>query len=160
MQNYTIRNKKLSPIHRLEFGFLKRLYWYLTKQKTDLEFKDNLYKNYTDIVNLSYFPNREDQNPKMQETVYLQSKIILEDEYQGPRSFILLNNSIHYNKMQQTIDLIYRWGINPEYHGYASEKEFWETMEFLRTQFNENKIDMYAAVGKWPRKFRTRFKRQ
>jgi len=36
----------------------------------------------------------------------------------------------------------------------ASEKEFWESMEFLRKQFQ--KPDIYYEVGKWPKKFRKR----
>ena len=160
MQNYNIKNGHRSPITSLEFNFLKSLYWYLTKQhqSTSLEFKKDLYTSYVDIVNLSYKFNRSDPDPNMQETIHLQMKIILDNETKGPRSFILLNNEFHIERMNVVLELLYRWFTNPNYYGYASENEFWTAMEFLRSRFE--KIDLEDAVGKFPRKFRERFNRE
>jgi hypothetical protein len=96
----------------------------------------------------------------LQDAFYKHMQIIIESEYNSPRTFILLNTTGHYLKMCQSIEFLHAWSINPQYYGYASEKEFWETMDFMRQQFTENKVDMYAAVGKWPKKFRTRFERK
>jgi hypothetical protein len=158
MQNYVVRNHKLSPMTRLEFQFLKRLYWYMTKQysSTTKEFKEEIYKDYINIVNLTYKFNRIDQNPLMQETIIMQLRILLNNEISGPRSFIMLNFEGHVQKMKKTIDLFEIWFMNPDYHGYASENEFWEAMDFLRKQFNQDDIDIYKVIGKWPKKFRSR----
>lgn len=160
MQNYYIRNKKMSPMHQLNFTFLKRLYMYLTKQELSKDFKKDIYDNYIQLVNSTYFPNRSDTNKNMHTVIYRMQRCIIDNEYKGPLTFILLNSEQHYLKLIQAVNLIYVWSTNPEYYGYANEKEFWETMEFLRKQFSENEVDMYAAVGKWPRKFRQRFKRR
>jgi hypothetical protein len=160
MQNYIDRNQKFSPLNKAEYIFLKELYWYLTKQQMSKEFKKQLYENYIKIINLGYWCNRTDLNYDMIDTIYIQCQLILEDQYNGPATFILLNDSKHYQKLLQVIDLIYTWSINPLYYGYASEKEFFEDMDFLRKQFTENKVDIYAAVDKWPREFRKRFQRE
>jgi hypothetical protein len=160
MQNYIDRNGKYSPMNRLEYVFLKELYWYLTKQQMSSDFKKQLYENYIKLINLGYFCNRSDLNLEMMEIIHLQCQLILEENYSGPMTFIMLNNNWHYEKMLQIIDLIYNWSINPQYYGYASEKEFFNDMDFLRKQFTENKVDIYSAVDKWPREFRKRFQRE
>jgi len=157
-QNYTIRNHKLSPMNRLEFQFMKRLYWYFTKQynSTTPEFREYLYNDYIQLVNLTYKFNRVDQSPLMQDIIIEQLEIILEAEASGPRSFILLNFDDHVQKMRKAIKLFSVWFRNPDYYGYASEKEFFEAMDFLRKEFNRENIDIHDAVGKWPKKFRQR----
>jgi len=160
MANYMERTGKYSPMNKLEYIFLKELYMYLTKQKLSKEFKKQLYSNYIKLINLGYWCNRADLNKEMQDIIYLQYQIILEAQYTGPVTFIMLNDKWHYHKMHQVLELIYNWSINPQYYGYASEKEFFEDMNFLRKQFTENKIDIYAAVDKWPREFRKRFQRE
>jgi hypothetical protein len=71
-----------------------------------------------------------------------------------------MNSRWHYLKMLDIIKLIKNWGLNPLYYGYASQKEFFDDIDFLRKIFSENKIDIHSAVGKWPRKFRKRFGRK
>jgi len=159
MSKYIERTGKYSPMNELEYIFLKELYMYLTKQEMSKEFKKQLYTNYIKLVNLSYWCNCSEPNPEMQKIIYKQCNIILDWQYIGPFTFIMLNNNWHYEKMKQVIDLLYNWSINPHYYGYASEKEFFNNMNFLRKQFTENKVDLYAAVDKWPKEFRKRFHR-
>jgi hypothetical protein len=150
------RIRSMPPLYKKEYVFLKELYMYLSKQVLTQEFKDNLYINYTELVDTCYFPNRETICFPMVETLYLQGLNILEREYNGPVTFIILNNENHYLKMRKILELLYNWSLNPEYYGFASEPEFWEAMEFLRKEFNKTKIDIEYQVGKWPRKFRKR----
>lgn len=160
MQNYTERNQKRNSLHVHEYMFLKHLYMYLTKQQTSTEFKDELYLLYIKIVNLSFFPNRKEPSPRLQDAFYKHMQIILETEYGSPWTFILLNTDGHYQKMLQSVEFLHTWAMNPQYYGYASENEFWDTMEFMRKQFTENKVDMYNATGKWPKQIRNRFQRE
>jgi len=159
MSNYLERNKKLSPLNTLEYIFIRSVYRYLTKQEQSKEEKNKLYKNYIELINICYFPNREEICRDWIEIIYRQCNILLDRDYYGPLTFITLNDHWHYKKMQQVLDLIKIWSENPLYYGYASKEEFFRTMDFLRKQFNSQKIDMYNAVGKWPRKFRKRFQR-
>ena len=147
-------------MNRLEFSFLKSLYWYFTKQynSTTPEFKEQLYNNYIRLINLTYKFNRADQNPLMQDVILEQLSIILDSETTGPRSFIMLNFEEHVKKMRRAIKMFGVWFKNPDYHGYASEKEFFEAIDFLRKEFNRDDIDQYKAIGKWPKKFRQRRK--
>jgi len=154
LQNYIDRNKKRTPIMEMEYIFLKELYMYLTKQVLTKEFKDNLYTNYTKLVDVCYFPNRDSVDPTMVHCLYIMANVILDREEVGPYTFILLNNKEHHKKMREVLDLLRNWSLNPEWYGFASEKEFWESMEFLRKQFQ--KPDIYYEVGKWPKKFRKR----
>lgn len=158
--NYIERNGKMSPLVEKEYIFLKGLYMYLTKQVLTQEFKNNLYKNYTELVDACFFPNRDSINKEMVECLYQLALIILEREKAGPVTFISLNLESHYKKMYKIIDLLRAWSINPQYYGHASEKEFWESIDFLRKLFNEDKIDIYYQTGKWPKKFRKRFQRE
>ncbi len=133
-------------------------YLYLTKQELGKDFKDELYKRYSRLVNVCYFPNREVICPDTVETIHAQMNILLDRDYSSPLTFINLNDSWHYSKMKQVVELLRIWNLNSFYYGYADQKEFFESMDFLRKQFNSQKIDIYAAVGKWPRKFRKRRK--
>jgi hypothetical protein len=160
MANYMEKNGKFSPMNELEYIFLKELYMYLTKQEMSTDFKKQLYTDYIKLINLAYWCNRTDLNREMIDIIYKQCQLIVEGQYKGPLTFIMLNNKWHYQKFMQVLDLLYNWSINPQYYGYASEKEFFNDMDFLRKQFTENKIDIYAAVDKWPREFRKRFQRE
>jgi hypothetical protein len=159
MANYIHKNGTMSPLNRLEYVFLRRLYRYVTKQHQEPGEKDRLYKNYIELINICYFPNREEICPDMVEIVYKQCNILLDRDFSGPRTFMILNDEWHWIKMHQIVDLMKAWSLNPLYHGYACKPQFFEAMGFLRKQFNENQQDMYANVGKWPRKFRKRFNR-
>ena len=159
MLNYYERNHKYSPLNFLEYNFLKLLYFYLTKQVMSVETKDTLYDNYIRIINLGYWCNRSDLNREMIDVIYKQCNIILEQQYSGPLTFIMLNNHQHYKKMKQVIELMHNWSINPQFYGYASKNEFFKDIDFLRKQFTENKIDIYSAVDKWPKEFKKRFNR-
>ena len=160
MNNYYERNRKLSPLNRLEHSFLKNLYLYLTKQEAGDEFRLELYNDYIRLINVCYFPNREDISRECADVIYIQCNILLDREMVGPLTFIYLNSWNHYQKMKQVIDLIKNWSLNPLYYGHATYKELFEDMDFLRKQFNRYRIDMHADVGKWPRKFRKRFNRK
>lgn len=159
MQDYLSRNGKRSQLHILEYVFLKHLYMYLTKQQLSAEFKEELYTMYVELINLMSFPNRKGPSRRIQDAIHKHLKIILESEYNGPWTFILLNNTSHYKRMLRALDLLRTWSEHPEFYGYASEKEFWEAMEFMRKEFNDDVIDIHHAVGKYPRKFRKRFAR-
>lgn len=159
LANYVKRNNKLSPLYQKEYLFLKHLYWYLTRQDQGKDFRKELYEEYINLINICYFPNKEDFSLDWAEVIYYQCNILIDREYQSPITFIMLNDSRHYLKLKQTVELIYNWSQNPLYCGYASEKEFYKDIDFLRKQFSKDKIDMYEAVGKWPRKFRKRFAR-
>jgi hypothetical protein len=160
MANYLQRNQKMSPLNTLEYIFLRDLYRYLTKQEVGSDFRLNLYNNYIKLINTCYFPNREDISKEWVEIIYKQCLILLDREMESHRTFIYLNSWNHYQKMIQVLDLIKNWSLNPLYYGYASKKEFFEDIDFLRKIFSENKIDIYSAVGKWPKKFRKRFERK
>jgi len=160
MRNYSHRTGKFSPLNQLQYMFLKGLYQYLTRQHQTSEQKEAMYTNYTAIVDKGYFPNRETPNPQMLEIMYLQMQLILENEYKGQYTFILLNNSWHYQKMGYVLNMIYTWSLSPSYYGYASEEEFWELMNFIRKQFSNNEVDLVEAVGKYPKKLRRRFGRE
>jgi hypothetical protein len=110
-------------------------------------------------MDLCFFPNRDSINPEMVETIYLQCLILLERDFSGPKTFILLNKDWHYYKMRSILELFYNWALNEEKGHYLDEKEFWETMEFIRKEFNKETIDIYYEVGKWPKKLRKRFQR-
>ncbi len=160
MQNYYIRTGQYSGLTQLEYIFLKHLYMYLTKQQTSMEFKEELYTIYTKLIDITYSMNRPEPCPRLQDAIYKHLDIILESEYHGPVTFIMLNSTEHYKKMQKAIRMLKVWGTNPLYSGYASEDEFWEAMNFLRKQFSYSEINFYNEVGKWPRKFRKRFRRK
>jgi hypothetical protein len=160
MANYLDKNKKLSPLNNLEYVFLRDMYWYLTKQELSQEHKKRLYKNYIELINICHFPNCEEISLNWVEIIYTQCKILLDRDYSGPRTFIVLNDNWHWGKMHQVLDLIKLWSVNPLYYGYASEKEFFIVIDFLRKQFNEQRRNIYHEVGKWPREFRKRFGRK
>ena len=160
MSNYMEKTGKYSPMNELEYIFLKELYMYLTKQEMSKEFRKQLYLNYIKLINLGYWCNRTDLNHDMIGIIYKQCQLIIEAQYTGPITFIMLNDKWHYHKLLQVVDLIYNWSINPQFYGYATEKEFFKDMDFLRKQYTENKIDIYDAVAKWPREFRKRFQRE
>jgi len=159
MLDYAERTKKFSPLNQLEYNFLKGLYQYLTKQYQTPEQKKELYNNYTLLIDKGYSFNRETPDPDILEIIYLQLKLILENEYKGPLTFITLNNNWHYERMNHIIDLIYTWSLSPGYYGYASENEFFDLVDFMRKEFNNNRVDITKAVGKYPRKLRKRFNR-
>lgn len=159
MANYIHRTGTLSPLNTLEYVFMRSLYRYVTKQDQSKEEKERLYKNYIELINICHFPNREDICPDWVEIIYRQCNILLDRDFSGPRTFMILNDEWHWAKMHQVLDLMKIWSLNPLYYGHASHEEFFKAMDFLRKQFNENKADLYANVGKWPRKFRKRFQR-
>ena len=157
--NYLDRNHKLSPLNKVEYLFLKKLYWYLTKQVQTQESKEELYYLYQKLFNVCFFPNRETININMVNIIYTQCQILLEREYKSPWSFIILNKQSHYQKLQNILLLLKNWTINEKRGPYMDEKEFWENMEFLRKEFNSDRIDIHYEVGKWPKKLRKRFNR-
>jgi hypothetical protein len=160
MLRYLERNGKNSPLVEKEYIFLKYLYMYLTKQILDKESKKLLFKYYTDLVNLCYFPNLEDINKKMVYVIHLQCIIILEDQVKTPITFLQLNKESHKKKMEFILDLFENWALNDKKGNFMNEKEFWENLKFMRDQFNKDKIDIYYQIGKWPKKLRKRFNRQ
>lgn len=160
MSNYYERTGRLSPLNQLEYNFLRDLYLYLTRQENGDEFRMNLYNSYTRLINICYFPNLTSIDKKKVDIIHQQCLILLRREMLTNWSFIYLNRCDHYQKMVQVIELLKNWSLNPLYYGYASYKEFFEGIDFLRKQFNQYKIDMHADVGKWPRRFRKRFHRK
>ncbi len=84
---------------------------------------------------------------------------LLDIDYNSNRTFITLNNTNHYLGMQQVLAMLYTWSRHPMYYGYASEGEFIQSIEFMRSRFNHHRINLFNEVGKWPRKFRKRFAR-
>lgn len=138
---------------------MRGTYQYLTKQVQTKEFKHQIYLDYIKLINVCHFPNREEVSLTWINIIHKQCCILLDRDHTNPSTFVLLNNEWHWLKMHQVVDLIKIWSINPLYHGYASESEFFEVMDFLRKQFNDHQINIYKAVGKWPRKFRKRFQR-
>ena len=160
MANYIERNKKLSPLNRLEYIFLRDLYRYLTKQILNQESKKRLYMYYIRLVDLCYFPNRPNFNKKIADVIYMQCLILLERDFNSEYTFILLNDFRHFQKIQKTLELLYNWAYSEDKGHFLSEREFWENMEFIRKEFNSEKIDLNYQVGKWPKKLRKRFWRK
>ena len=160
MANYLHRNNKLSPLHRKEYLFLKNLYIYLTKQITNQKFKEQLYQEYTELIDILYFPNRDSVCPEMAETIYLDFKNLLYREMTSKYTFIQLNSIKHYQHMLKIVELIYNWTLNEDKGSFMDPDEFQETIDFLRKEFNKDKMDLNYYTGKWPKKFRKRFKRK
>ena len=154
MANYIEKNKKLSPLNQLEYQFLRKIYWYLTKFKTDKEFKKDFYDIYIKLINLMHWCNREEINPEMLNIIFLQLEILLDRDFSGPYTFITLNNVSDYKEIKTVLKALKIWSLNPIYYGYASEKEFFSAMDILRKRIK--KQDLYYQVGKWPREFRLR----
>jgi len=161
MIDYSDRTGKFSPLNQLEYNFLKMLYMFLTKQYQSPDSKHRLYEAYIKLVDVTYFPNRSTPNPELIDIIYKQFQIILDNEYKGPYTFILLNSELHYQKMFRVLKLIKNWQQNPDYYGFATEKEFYDLLFFIRRIFSKDKynIDIEKAVGKWPKKLRQRFNR-
>ena len=84
---------------------------------------------------------------------------LLDVDFSSNRTFITLNNVDHYLGMQQVLAMLYTWSRNPLYYGYASEEEFYRSIEFMRKAFTGKHIDLFEEVGKWPRNLRRRFAR-
>jgi hypothetical protein len=153
------RTGKFRPLDAKIYVFIKQMYWYLTKQELGAEFEYNLYRNYIELVDTTYKFNRETPDPNAIDMLYLRSKIILENEYSSPWTFILLNNSWHYYKMHDILDILYSISKNFIYYGHLDRKEFYDILVVLRTSFSQHRVDIQTAVGKYPRKIKSRFNR-
>ncbi len=92
--------------------------------------------------------------------IYDGINLIIDREYSGPRSFIILNDRWHYLHLRKAIDYIKEFSEDPQYYSFADFGEFYTVVDLLRTEFNHHKIDIPSAVGKWPRKDRKRFGRE
>ncbi len=131
---------------------MNQIYQYLTRQTNSKE----VYDTYIDLTNKCYFPNRE---VICHDWVHLfcdQMRVLLDRDYSSPMTFIILNDGKHFKKMHQIIDIIELWNTDPTFHDFADQEEFFEILNAIRKQFNIIKIDIPSAVGKWPRKDRTR----
>jgi hypothetical protein len=156
MAKYLERNETLPPLNKLEYRFISNLYRYLTRQESGDDFRRQLYDDYIKLINICYFPNREDISQEWIDVIYTQCNILIDRDYLGPWTFIILNNSSHYRKIKQVLELIKNWSENPLYYGYAAMNEFFIVLDFLRKRFDSDKINIQDEVGKWPRQLRKR----
>ncbi len=140
----------------MEYNLLNQMYRYLTKQETSYEFKEDLYHSYIKLTDKCYFPNKEEIDLNWVRIFCNQMRVLLDRDYNSPMTFLILNDSRHYQKMHQLIDIIELWNTDPEFYGFADYGEFYKVLDAYRKQFNYLKIDIPAAVGKWPRKDRKR----
>ncbi len=135
------------------------MYQYLTKEKTGLAFSDELYKTYTELVNRCYGINQPEINLDMIEIVKTQMHILLDRDYNSNTSFITMNNSDHYDLMNSIIEVFGAFS-QKEFYGYASQVEFYDTLDLYRKRFNQLKLNalvIATAVGKNSKKTMQRF---
>ncbi len=124
-----------------------------------MESKEKLYKNYIDLINVCYFPNKEELDHDRLRIIIIQLQMLLDREYSSNITFIAQNNTDHYKIMHTVIDTLALWSRDASLYGYASEEEFYKTMNIFRRQFDKYTIDVIKSVGKYPKESRERFSR-
>jgi len=154
--DYYNRNDKFPITYTKVYGFLRGLYTWLTKKDISIGFREDLYKRYTDIINMYYSFNRASPNKKMIDIIYAFSQNIIYNETHSNLTFIYLNDKLHVQKMKHIVDLIHNWSINEDYFGYASYNEFYNTLEPLRMYFNQDIHHQAYNIGKLPKALRQR----
>ncbi len=122
-QAYLRQNKKLSRLDTRIYYFLKSLYEYFISPRIDKKETKGLYEKYINLINFSFGLNGEEPREDLLEEIFSRMVYLLEREYSGPRTFILLNNHRHYELLRKAINDLQDLSA-PEYSGYAEYDEF------------------------------------
>lgn len=149
----------MSPLTRQTYAFTKMIYQYLTRQQTGKDFRESIYLEYTKLMDICYSVNKAEMSDEWVSTVFNLIDFVIDREYSGPVTFILLNDNNHYLELKRAMEFLRYYNTAP-YYNYADFDEFYIVMDHFRKQFDNYPIDTPSAVGKFMRKDRVRFNRE
>lgn len=157
LQNYYTRNERFSPIHQMQYQFIKSLYWYLIGFLKGEDTREDLYKYYIQIVNWGYFPNKAEIPEATYDFISNLSNIIITSEAYNEYSMFTLNNSTHIKIMRNVLSSLIEASRKEQ---YLNKEDFIYIIDRYRGMINEHKIDLFEESGKIPQKRKRRFERE